>query len=55
MYVAALRARGHEDEAEARNILEDVVAARGVNPEPLEKLIDLAHRFVASYRREDGF
>jgi hypothetical protein len=44
VYIAALRTLGHEDEAEAHRILDGMVEARGVDPAPLEKLIDVADR-----------
>lgn len=40
-YVAALTALEHEDEDEAREILAELVEARGIDPVPLEALIDL--------------
>lgn len=54
-YVCALRDQGHEDEAEARRILEEKVGeTEDVDPAALEKLMDAFAALASRARAEHG-
>ena len=54
-YLCALRDQGHEDEARAREILEEKTGeAEGVDPATLEKLMDAFAALASRARAERG-
>jgi hypothetical protein len=50
-YVAALTARGHEDESQARDIFAEKVEEQDIDPAPFEKLTNLFINIVEESRR----